>query len=382
MHKIEQYALTCGVKIDSPHIEKNYYPYCSEKYIVLHACHGDKFKFYHYYQDVIDFINPYLKKENIKVLLLGDSPDWTIEGCDQISDASLRQQAYLIEGCSLFFGPESFLLNVASSEDKKIVSIHGSMHSNYVKPFWGSPDNQICLNTEEENLKPNLLVSKYIDNINKIKPEKIAKSILDLLEIKNDLEKISTIYTGRNYSSTSLCIIPDTVIDGKQFDNKPGNIMGHEYFDETNIIKIANERKVNLFLNKQINIKLLELVKHNINQINFYVSLDDDENYFSEISNLGIPLKLITKDSENLSKLRINFFDWEVFLITPRSKKDIDNHEKICNNTKYKSSQILVSNNKIYRSKAAWKQNLIDQDTIIDSPDFWEESESFMLYNE
>jgi hypothetical protein len=158
--------------------------------------------------------------------------------------------------------------------------------------------------------------------------------------------------------------------------------MGHEYFDETNIIKIANERKVNLFLNKQINIKLLELVKHNINQINFYVSLDDDENYFSEISNLGIPLKLITKDSENLSKLRINFFDWEVFLITPRSKKDIDNHEKICNNTKYKSSQILVSNNKIYRSKAAWKQNLIDQDTMIDSPDFWEESESFMLYNE
>ena len=53
MHLIEQYALSCGVKIDKPHIETSFFPVPSEKYITVHASSGMESKNYDYYDDVM-----------------------------------------------------------------------------------------------------------------------------------------------------------------------------------------------------------------------------------------------------------------------------------------------------------------------------------------
>ena len=66
MHLVEQYALSCGVKIDTPHIETSYFPISSKKYITLHASNRIQSKTYDYYNDVMDLVHLYLKENDIE----------------------------------------------------------------------------------------------------------------------------------------------------------------------------------------------------------------------------------------------------------------------------------------------------------------------------
>ena len=81
MHLIEQYALSCGVKIDKPHIETGFYPVPVEKYITLHASSGMHAKNYDYYNDVVELLIPYLNKEKIYIIQIGQSEDQKINNC-------------------------------------------------------------------------------------------------------------------------------------------------------------------------------------------------------------------------------------------------------------------------------------------------------------
>ena len=60
MHLVEQYALSCGVKIDKPQVETSFFPLPFDKYIILHASSGMPSKNYDYFEDVIETIYPHL----------------------------------------------------------------------------------------------------------------------------------------------------------------------------------------------------------------------------------------------------------------------------------------------------------------------------------
>ena len=64
-------------------------------------------------------------------------------------------------------------------------------------------------------------------------------------------------------------------------------------------------------------------------------------------------------------------------------KKDLDICDKICDTTRYKSSKMIFSKGKQYSSKAALRENspTHDDEKIIDSKCFWEESQYMKLYN-
>ena len=66
MHLVEQYALSCGVKIDRPSIETSYFPVVPDKYITLHASNRIQSKTYDYYNDVMDLLHPYLASRKHK----------------------------------------------------------------------------------------------------------------------------------------------------------------------------------------------------------------------------------------------------------------------------------------------------------------------------
>jgi len=81
MHLIEQYALSCGVKIDKPFVETCFFPVECQKYITLHASSGMQAKNYDYFNDVSDLISPFLKEKNINILQIGDQADRKIHNC-------------------------------------------------------------------------------------------------------------------------------------------------------------------------------------------------------------------------------------------------------------------------------------------------------------
>ena len=67
MHLVEQYALSCGVKIDKPFIETSYFPIVPKKYITLHASSRIQSKTYDYYKAGFE-----LSSDQINYLIIGN----------------------------------------------------------------------------------------------------------------------------------------------------------------------------------------------------------------------------------------------------------------------------------------------------------------------
>jgi hypothetical protein len=92
---------------------------------------------------------------------------------------------------------------------------------------------------------------------------------------------------------------------------------------------------------------------------------------------------LILDKSANLAQTRLRFFDFEVAEESKKKKKDLDNVEKICDTTRYKSSKQIFSKEGQFSSKSSYdkKTKTHDDQLIIDEDSFWEDSEYFKLYN-
>lgn len=383
MHLVEQYALSCGVKIDKPHIETSFFPIPFEKYITVHASSGMESKNYDYYNDVIELIYPYLQKENINIIQIGAKDDRKLLKCEHMNGSTtIRQTAYIIENSLLHFGNDSFSTHVASGFDKKIVCLYSILYKECCGPYWGNKDNHVLLESHRNGLKPSFSNKEKPKTVNLIMPEEIACGILNLLKIPHNLDKIETIHIGKEYHEPSLSVVPNHIMPPDFMPGHPVNIWAHEFFDEQNIVQWAYNRKCNIFLNQIISVKYLNVIRKNIHQINYFIQEDTDPKYFKVLERGGIKFKLLCEDEDKLNYFRLKFFDWNIFHHKKTTKKDLDNINKVCDNTRYKSLIKIMSNAKIYNSKAAWKRDEQNSNTIIDCPEFWEQLNSLTLYNE
>jgi len=384
MHLIEQYALSCGVKIGKPHIETSFFPIPFKKYITLHASSGMEAKNYDYFPDVMTLISPYLKEEGIEVVQVGAKEDKAVKECNHYNgNTSIRQTAYVIEKSLLHFGNDSFTTHVASGFNKKLVCLYSVLYKECCGPYWGDKNNQILIESDRGGLKPSFSSKESPKTINFIKPETIARSVLNLLNIKHNIDSVETLHMGVEYKTPSISVVPNHIMPKTFAKGQPVNIWGHECFDQPNIAKWAYDRKCNIFLDQPMELKYLRVIKDNINLINYYVSEKDNPKYFTAIEKLGIKLNLLCKNEENINELRIKFFDWPIMFIKTKTKKDLDNSNKVCDNTRYKCSMKIIAGGQIYNSKAAWKYDKQgNHNKIIDCPEFWEDLNILRIYNE
>ena len=341
-------------------------------------------KNYDYYNDVMEMIEPYLKKEKIDVIQVGAKEDPKIIHCTHYNgQTTIKQTSYIIENSELHFGNDSFSTHVASGFNKKIVCLYSVLFKECCGPYWGDKKDHILLESHRNGLKPSFSNQESPKMVNLIRPEEIALSILNLLKIKNDIQAVDTFHIGPQYHVPVLSAVPNHIMPESFAPGQPVNIWGHECFDENNITKWAYNRKCNIFLDKPMSTKYLKIIKHNINQINYFVSEDSNEDYFKLIEKGGVKLNLLSKDEEKINHLRLKFFDWQIGLIKNKTKKDLDNVDKLCDNTRYKSSMKIASGGQVYNSKAAWTHDKPeDYDKIIDCPEFWEELNTLKIYND
>ena len=383
MHLIEQYALSCGVKIDKPHIETCFYPAPVERYITLHASSGMVAKNYDYFNDVTELLTPYLDKEDICIIQIGEKEDRKINNCIHYTGATnLKQVSYLIQNSLLQLGNDSFSTHVASGFGKKIVSLYSVLFKECCGPYWGNPQDHILLEPNTPNRKPSFSDKESPKSVNTIKPEEIARSVLNLLGIPNGLSSIETLHMGEGYHLPAISVVPNHIMPAGFMPSHPINILADEFLDEKNIIEWSRGRKVNIFLNKPISLRCMQVIKQNINQVNYEASTETEDDYLKALTKMGVPTKVFCKDDDIVSDVRLKLFDWNIDLVKKKTKKDLDNVDKICDNTKYKNSRIILSGGQQYNSKAAWQRGLQNHTNVIDSPEFWEELNTLKLYNE
>lgn len=362
-HLLSAYALSCGVKINKPQIQDTYFPLNFSKYITLHASSGMESKNYDYYTDVVGEILPYLEKNNIKIIQIGDKKDKPIPGCENFLGATnLKQTFFLIKNSMLVFGNDSFSAHVAGIYDVPLVCLYSILFSECCKPFFGSPKKQILIDSPRSGKNPSFSAQERPKTVNEIMPEKVASSVLKLLKIENSLSKLKTHFIGEDYHKTLVEIVPNFYND-KAFKGGLLNfrIDYAKNFDERSILAWSQDRKLQIFSDKKINPQILGACKKSIEEIVFYITEENRgyilENIF-EIISLGIKTYVISNLSDKKTKaLRLKHFDLKIET-EKKSEKNLDiNFKK--DNLFYRSNKIILSENKLFPSKAAFDFNII-----------------------
>ena len=192
MHVLESYALSCGLKVDEPYIYEKFIPIGIEKYVTC------DFNFYLFSQEVIDIIEPELRKKNIGIIQVDVSEP--IHGCHDLHEQpNSNQQAFLIKNSLLHFGESSFYSDLANHYGKDSVSLCSNVYSNISRPFWKSKSKHVSIEGDRKGEKPSLGKVSEDKHLQRIKPEYIAQQILERLDIKYDY-KYKNLFFGKFYT--------------------------------------------------------------------------------------------------------------------------------------------------------------------------------------
>ena len=385
MHLLEQYALSCGVKIGKPFVETSFYPLPFDKYILVHASSGMEAKNYDYYKDVIELCLPSLRSAGIKLVQIGGPKDDPLEHCYHTQGSTtLSQVFYLIENCLLIFGNDSFSAHVAGGFDKKSISLYSNLFHECCHPYWGTKKDQVFIQADRKGLKPSFSAQEEKKVVNNIVPEEIARNILSLLKLKRSLANYKTIHIGDHYNQSILEIVPDTPPVSSLPPNTGINLRMDYLYNPQLMSQWCFNYKAHIVSDQAIETKFLEPIRENIVKITLKLNPDITQDYIRSLQSMGISLELFSSDDETLAETRLRFLDWTVDKWDFPDKKELDFIDKICDNTYYKSSKTILSHGKHYSSKAAWEQgqSTTKNEKILDTDSFWEESQYFRIYNQ
>jgi len=360
-HVAEVYAKDLGVKIGKPQLIEHFYPVLVDDYIVFNNQDNLQVNQYDYWGIVIDLIKPHLVKNNIDIITISDN--------DKIS---LNQKNHIIKKSLMYLGVLNHFTQVASAYDKPSVSLLSNVYAENRKPY----GNAEVLTPDFSEIKPSFAVQEGKKRINEIKPEDIAKAILNKLNIKGEI-KFKTIRPGNTFHKPSVEIVPNCFVQNKEFVNQVLNVRADLHFDLNNIINWCQLSNVNLTLKQTIPSEVLTALKNRIKQIIYVINEDKEDltNFFKTIKRNKINLVIFTENKEILSSLRLKYFDFSVFCEhLDESVKDIVNE-----NTKYHSSKKFISNNTVYPSHFSSEKLDIHSNFCLNSNSL-KEIENFYLY--
>ena len=384
-HLIEEYAKSLGVKIGLPILADHFYPIPYEKYITFHT-NSEKVQAKHYdhWEIVFKLIKKKLKEKDINIVQVGGDDDPELKFCDyDTRGATFKQMANIIKNGLLHLGIDSVPMHMASVYDKKIVALFANLYPENANPIWNKKNKYKLFSPDFSKTKPIFQSVDPIKRVNEIKPEEIASSVLDFLSINHNLCGYKTLNIGRHYLNRIQEIVPD--FDPRDnFQEKLINIRC-DYCESDEFFEKWISRQCNLMFNKPIDIYLINKYKKNIHGMTIFLGDHDfHEDYFKTLTAMGLKYTLISKYEEKLPGIRLKFFDHTIEKYKIYEKKDLDITEDICDNTFYHSNKMLISKNKKYNSKAAWKLNIeqtSEDQKIIDNDDFWEELQHMNIYN-
>jgi hypothetical protein len=316
MHFLETYALNSGLKIDKPFIFEKYYPIESNDYIIF-SCEN-----YKYLQDVIDIINPYLNET--KIIYLKHQSDDKFEECHKINDIGYNQAAYLIGKSKLYFGEPSIFTDLASHYGVRTVTIYSNAFPQNVLPYWGMKnDFQVLV---KDGVKPVFDIEKNYNILNSIRPEQIAKKILNALKIEHEYN-YETVYMGSAYRRNDILIevVPDNN-DPVLMQNPNCAVRMDLKFDEEYLYDILQLRPLQIWTDKPINYKILEEFKENIQQVFYIITQDDSPDFVKTLKEHSIRTRLVTfLEEKELNNKKLSYIDYDPIINLSAEKKELKN---------------------------------------------------------
>ena len=139
---------------------------------------------------------------------------------------------------------------------------------------------------------------------------------------------------------------------------------------------------MNIISNKPVDLGLLNTIKSKVSGMTLIVDASFDIDYLKTVKNFGFKLTLTAPNDNGWGALAEKFFDFGLEKEQAVTKNSVKDSDKVSDQWIFSSEKIIISNGKIFSSKASWKNNqpkLDKYSKVIDTPDFWEESEHFHI---
>ena len=346
MHTLENYALTCGVKISEPYIYEKFFPLPVENYITF-APFENQEKNYPYWQEVIDKISE-KTQGNTRIVQIGSLNDARFNNCIHLNGLLNKNQiAYIIKNSKLHFGVNDFVSQVASFYKKKIVSITDN-YSEISRPFFSKEEDVINIESYKllPDFKPYSVSKKEINTVKLIKPEAIYNSVLKLLGFEQ--ENIKTLFSGEKYSNSIIYShIPSSVYPFPQ--EKVMEIRMDIEHNEQILFEQLKTNKCSIVTSKPIQENILKLFKNNIFCIFYRIDNVDDSSFAELVQSYGIDIHFICNKEKIQSKKAIFYHIGDITAIN-QNTLNIDSK-----NAFYKTNRVYVRDNKVYYTLSDYK---------------------------
>ena len=167
----EVYAKDLGVKITKPFITDHYFPLTSTKYVCIDFQTKVPSQQYEYWAIVDKLLKPYFLDQNID----------TIQIPDLITN---KQKNFIIKNSLGYLGIYNHFVNIADVYEKPSVSILSHLYEKNDNFFKKAK----IITPDFSKIKPSFADQENIKRIDEIKPEQIAQSVLDGLNIKEKIK--------------------------------------------------------------------------------------------------------------------------------------------------------------------------------------------------
>ena len=375
-HLIEEYAKNLGVKIGNPVVKDHYFPVLFEKYITIHQAVNVPSKIYSHYDIVVSLLKPFLDRAKIKIIQLGGSEK--IDGVDAALNVSFKQQSFILSNSMAHLGCDSALAQLASHKKLPTVTLFGNVFASNAKPAFSKGSINITLEPEWDK-KPCFNIQDPQKQIDTIKPEVVAQAMLDFLKIEKEDIRFTTKYVGDSFKNSRVEVIPTSFAPLKLQPNQELIIRTDYGCNEDAFLKYCINYPVSIFSENLIQPHGLQKFSQNLN--NFYLILDKKwdtipDNYFDILKNMNVNLSMYVKNKDSLNYVRNKYFDIAVNLY----KEDEKPLCSVTDDARFMSSLRLIEGGKEYLSYAHWKKGLDSNNKVIDSPEYWKESDHFYIY--
>ena len=379
-HIIEEYSKALGVKPGKPVFNEHFFPIPFDNYITIDCDLTSSSDLYPFWKNAIDQIKKFAP--DIKVVDISSGKESSSEYVDfsLLDNCSYRQIFYIISKSKVHICNNLYSSHISSSYNIPTICLFGSLMPENNRPVFS--ENITCLAPETKH-KPSFSSVDPLNLIHKINPESISSRALDILNIDHDLHNYKTLNIGKYFNNKILEVVPDFI---PSKDYEPDRLLNirFDYSPDESMIEHWLKYNCNLMIDKMVSIDLIQKYLDNIAGMTIFCGDESISLYYIEsLQRLNIKFNLICKDKDLISKVRLDFFDWDVEDYFIPNKKDLDFVDKICDNSMYDTNKKLFSKNREFKSKAHWlhANEEIDHSSIVDSPDFWEEYQHMNIYN-
>ena len=375
-HLLEEYAKNLGVKISLPVVKDHFFPLIADKYITLSNDDQVESKHYPYYDMVLNLIEPFLQEEDIKVVQLGGKS--RIEGVDTALNLSFKQKSFILSKSLLHVGSDGALNHLASAKQIPTINIFGNTFPNINRPVFSKPSLNVNI-TPEWDKKPSFSDVDPKRQISTIKPEKIAKSILKSLKLNSVPISFKTLHVGERFKHKVVEVVPTSFSPLSLPEGQVAIVRADYGFSEDAFLSFCKSYKVAVYANQLIQPHGLKQIAHNLQTLFIFAEVSWDTiptSYFKMLKDLNIEHVLLIKEEKDLSFIRNKYFDIPIQTYLPPK----DPPCKIGKNARFLSEKRIIEDGKEYLSYAHWKKGLDKNNEVLDTPEYWRESDYFYIY--